>query len=700
MKEQKKPESPHREEVITFLKMFEEKLKQGQLIQDAQRIHNRIYEYNTRKLQISFMGPFDTGKSTLLNALLRKNVLRTHMRPETAVITKIVNGMDGEVLLVWKNPNRDTWHMDRETFFERFHAGETGNTMFSEIKHAELFCSSGWENVTFVDTPGLQHTGLKDNAVEEYIFCSDAIVFVLNALLFLNDEGRNFVKRYFAGKENVFFAVNWCNMIPAHEYESAAARIKEELREVLDEKLFEKRVFFIDAQLSECARCGIPVIQRKGTRSETVYLPESEDEYSGVPELEEAIQNYIYSEAGIQESYSVCLMQMEEMTEKAGEIFENRVSLFKCGEQEIEALLQNVENNRRILEDEMSRINDVFIHSKNVIKRKLSEIYDEFCWSVEKDWEGYFKEKEIAFGILDQGKMAMIGFRSGISELFHKWKKEPVPEKEILLKDQKLSEIIEPIYKAIEQYIQKKVAVLVKNTKDLCIQEFLNLSQELAEYCMNLQGTGTEEIEKAVETILKRNGKKIRSQKVNLSPDQMILSMLLFQNATLAYDTMFHEYSLNDLLVEGTYRKIYYSGVTAIIGVITGSYVAYVLAVIAYNLIRQEEKAEKLGLSIVMHAKESMTESLKTAKHGFIDEIEKEILLTAEENINLFKQEILNEKEEQVLEYQRLMMKREHTQSEIEQQAEDFQRILRDMKTICQDMNSYLLYQKKRIPEI
>ena len=48
--------------------------------------------------QVLFTGGFSAGKSTLLNALMRKDVLRMSINAETAIITKIVFEKDEKIV--------------------------------------------------------------------------------------------------------------------------------------------------------------------------------------------------------------------------------------------------------------------------------------------------------------------------------------------------------------------------------------------------------------------------------------------------------------------------------------------------------------------------------------------------------------------------------------------------------------------------
>ena len=77
-------------------------------------MHNEVkalddYLYTLREgiFQVLFTGGFNAGKSTLLNALMRKELLKTSINAETAVITKIVFNAEEKVTVYKKQVDKN-----------------------------------------------------------------------------------------------------------------------------------------------------------------------------------------------------------------------------------------------------------------------------------------------------------------------------------------------------------------------------------------------------------------------------------------------------------------------------------------------------------------------------------------------------------------------------------------------------------------
>ena len=113
---------------------------------------------------------------------------------------------------------------------------------------------------------------------------------------------REFIQKLFAGRgvHNVFFAVNWYNGLRPEDDKEFSEHLKDVIGCVFtdadgnfNEELYKQRVFPIDAYTSECARTGSPKAEKKGVRSVETPVDPEEDTYTGVPELEQALNQYL-----------------------------------------------------------------------------------------------------------------------------------------------------------------------------------------------------------------------------------------------------------------------------------------------------------------------------------------------------------------------------------------------------------------------
>mgnify|MGYP004501352859 CR=1 FL=1 len=258
-------------------------------------------EKPSREFQVMFVGGFATGKSTLVNALLRRKLLKTSFKPETAVLTKIVNGKsDDFVTVTFRDPERPDATIPYEEYKEKFRLDEWN--YFNEISYVTVTAETQDKAVTFIDSPA---NAIAYTLVEDTISLArkaDVVVMVLCALKIGSDMEREFIQKLFAGRgvHNVFFAVNWYNGLRPEDDKEFSEHLKDVIGCVFtdadgnfNEELYKQRVFPIDAYTSECARTGSPKAEKKGVRSVETPVDPEEDTYTGVPELEQALNQYL-----------------------------------------------------------------------------------------------------------------------------------------------------------------------------------------------------------------------------------------------------------------------------------------------------------------------------------------------------------------------------------------------------------------------
>lgn len=251
-----------------------------------------------KNLTVMFIGEFCTGKSTLINALLRRKLLKTSFRPETAVLTKIVNGKSDDLVTVtFRDPERPDAAIPYEEYKEKFCLDEWN--YFNEISYVTVTAETQNKAVTFIDSPS---NALYIEDIISLARKADVVVMVLSARKLGGTAERECIQKLFAGRglHNVFFAINWYNDLRSEDTEEFSAHLKDligcaftDTDRNFNEELYKQRVFPIDAYTSECARTGSPKAERKGLKFIKTPVDPEEDAYTGVPELEQALNQYL-----------------------------------------------------------------------------------------------------------------------------------------------------------------------------------------------------------------------------------------------------------------------------------------------------------------------------------------------------------------------------------------------------------------------
>ena len=148
-----------------------EKLRKGDVCENVKMVSERV---NCRRLMnVGIVGRYSAGKSTLLNSLLGKKLLPVSNLPSTKVLTYIMRGGKPSVVL----QGRDGCVTVKSGFENLDNLDVEGLTSYA-ISYPEF----PYEDIVFVDTPGLQDTDVKTSQQTLGVVPDlDAVVVVLDS---------------------------------------------------------------------------------------------------------------------------------------------------------------------------------------------------------------------------------------------------------------------------------------------------------------------------------------------------------------------------------------------------------------------------------------------------------------------------------------------------------------------------------------
>ncbi|MGH3493514.1 MAG: dynamin family protein, partial [Sciscionella sp.] len=159
-------------------------------------------------LRVLVVGEAKRGKSTLVNALLRRDVLPTGVTPLTAVPTTVRYGTPDRVLVDYRNGTRDVFSVDRldELVTER---GNPGNRLGLRRVVVALDSALLQRGIELVDTPG---TGSIHEAntseTESALADMDAAIFVLTVDPPISASERSLLQRVSRASIATFLLLN------------------------------------------------------------------------------------------------------------------------------------------------------------------------------------------------------------------------------------------------------------------------------------------------------------------------------------------------------------------------------------------------------------------------------------------------------------------------------------------------------------
>ncbi|AOY75728.1 dynamin family protein [Clostridium formicaceticum] len=141
---------------------------------------------------IVIIGDFKRGKSTLVNALLREQVVTTNVTPETVTINRISFGEKNSIEAVLQDGRRamlDMVELNREKL-EKIISKLPSPVAYIDIKVPV----DALKGIRIVDTPGVGDLLRKfDHQVQDYMVHADAVIYVVSALSPLSETEQAFL---------------------------------------------------------------------------------------------------------------------------------------------------------------------------------------------------------------------------------------------------------------------------------------------------------------------------------------------------------------------------------------------------------------------------------------------------------------------------------------------------------------------------
>lgn len=205
---------------------------------DFQGIIDRLLDDSFR---VAVVGEFSSGKSTFLNALLGKDLLKHGAKETTATITEIHNGNSegNETYLdVYYLNGKVEPHISAERIMDYTATASTTHAVAQEIEkvviNSRIIDSD--DRVCFVDTPGLN--GIADNHREktiEEIKNAHACIYLMQ-VRGIGQSDIDFLKYILKYQNNIIFVKNFIDELKKLEGETPEQKIEQQ-KKIIDEKI-------------------------------------------------------------------------------------------------------------------------------------------------------------------------------------------------------------------------------------------------------------------------------------------------------------------------------------------------------------------------------------------------------------------------------------------------------------------------------
>lgn len=150
-----------------------------------------ITKRRSEPFSVVILGDFKRGKSTIINAILGKQLAPVNAAPETFTINSISYAEKPSVTAILKNGKKKK--LENEDL-SRDRLEVLAESLASPIDYIDVRDNAEiLKEIRIVDTPGLSDINDLDEQVQEYLIHADAVIFVASALLPFSESEQLFL---------------------------------------------------------------------------------------------------------------------------------------------------------------------------------------------------------------------------------------------------------------------------------------------------------------------------------------------------------------------------------------------------------------------------------------------------------------------------------------------------------------------------
>lgn len=197
----------------------------SQLYRDVEAVSHNLINPNFR---IAVFGPFNHGKSTLINALLGNKTLPIDLIPTTgaAITVKYGNELETRINFVdGKQIQRSGTNILKEFAILDDDRRMRNDVLSVEVLSPHPFLKTG---VEFLDLPGTNDREEQNALVKQQLLSADLVVQLLDARKLMTLEERENLRDWLLdrGIETVVFVANFLNLLEPEEQKQVQSRLR------------------------------------------------------------------------------------------------------------------------------------------------------------------------------------------------------------------------------------------------------------------------------------------------------------------------------------------------------------------------------------------------------------------------------------------------------------------------------------------
>ncbi len=491
--------------------------KASKCIDAAEQLKQGIYE-------VMMLGAFNTGKSTVINALLGKSVLPESVNPCTAIITRLQYSAErnGFVDVYLKEGGIVQYSFD--DFKKNYKYTEKDEKDFKEKGIVERFAAVNYavvysnlgiltNGVQVVDTPGLKNNS-QDNLISlAEAQKANAIIFLLSCDRAFDEDEKEYIQNNFAGKspKNVFFLVTKFDYQKREvQQNEVRQRARMELEKVFttsdgkfNEELYTKRVFFISAMNTLISR------EEKTCQEDVAFS-----------NFEKEIELFLKNDEKAHQVYKDDVAKIADVYKETKKYERNLRDVFQSTDSDFANKIQNVLSEIEDIKGRIATLKSLFTTTRNSVNTIISEETNLWITDLKKGWEAKKQElnETTDFGSSEvvnmTGQRIWGGIRNAaqrVATWFNGENYEEISKQIDKETTEKIVAIIQPLLDRILEYIRARYITALNNINERGGRQIEELNKGIGEIKVKLEKLSGSYYEVDTDGGFKFDGDNIKS---------------------------------------------------------------------------------------------------------------------------------------------------------------------------------------------
>jgi len=360
------------------LREYSEKMGLHGNVSGIDEVLKRLMEDN---FSVAIIGEFKRGKSTLINALLGKDILPMDVMPATATLNKINYGLTPSVTVEYKDGRSEQIAIEQLKDYVTKLTGESQARALT-IKEATVYypvpyCKNG---VTIIDTPGLNDNERMTEVTLSVLPTVDAALMVVMAQSPFSESEKDFIENKIINSDlgRLLFVVTGIDII---DDEADVERVLESIKTRIQEHVMKKaeNTYGIDSPEYEVYKRKIGTVRVYGVSAKNALKgkirgDEAMLQASRFPAFEAVLEKFLTEDRGAVmlnapvsriKTSSIELVKAVTLRQNALAMQENEF------ESKSSAAMQEIKKIREERKVEMSRINEASLTTFTKLKPEI-----------------------------------------------------------------------------------------------------------------------------------------------------------------------------------------------------------------------------------------------------------------------------------------------------------------------------------------